>query len=147
MTRRATRIETREEYDYCVSRGYEPLRDKRFDLDHDLRVEIQREKFGRGNKEENNIRFYHYAWKIAEPKVCEECGRRLEGYSSVFISHICSRGAHPELAYDLRNFNLLCHRCHSLWESPITRKGMRIYNKNLRTIEQLKKEYAESKCR
>lgn len=135
------RIETREEYDYCASRGYEPLRDKRFDLDHDLRIEIQREKFGRGNKEENNIRFYHYAWKIAEPKVCEECGKPLNAYSSVFISHCCSRGAYPDLAYDLRNFCLLCYEHHQMYENPITRKGMRIYDKTERIREKLLKEY------
>lgn len=137
------KVNTREEYDYCVMRGFEPLRDKWFDLDHKLRLELQEEKFGRGNKEENNIRFYRYAWKIAEPKVCEECGLPLREYSSVFISHICSRGAHSNLAYDLRNFNLLCHKCHETWENPLTRKDMKIYLKNEKIIQKLKREYKD----
>ena len=44
-------ITTREEYDYVVSRGYEPLTDARFPMEHSLRVEIQKEKFGGSNAE------------------------------------------------------------------------------------------------
>lgn len=135
------KISSREEYDYARGRGYEPLRDRRFDIEHNLRIEIQRDLFGRGNKEENNIKFYHYAWDISRIRVCENCGRPLDGYSSIHISHILSRGANPHLAYDLRNFNLLCYECHQTWENPLTRKGMRIYNKNEETINLLKKEY------
>lgn len=134
-------IKTRQDYDAFKALGYEPLRDTHFSMNHSLRVEIQKEKFGVGNKEENNIRFYRYAWKIAEPKVCEECGKPLYAYSSVFISHICSRGAHCSLAYDLRNFCLLCYEHHQMYENPITRKGMRIYNKTERIREKLRKEY------
>lgn len=134
-------IKTRQDYDAFKALGYEPLRDTHFSMNHSLRVEIQKEIFGVGNKEENNIRFYRYAWKVANPKNCENCGVPLERYSSVHISHILSRGAHPNMAYDLRNFNLLCYRCHEQWESPLTREGMRIYTKNQRIIEKLRKEY------
>lgn len=134
-------IETREEYEYCKERGYEPLRDARFPMSHELRLELQREFFGRGNNEENNLRFYKRAWEVAEPKVCENCGRPLYKYASWSVSHILSRGAHPELAYDLRNFNLLCYSCHCAWELPTTRKEMTIYNKNEKTIKLLKDEY------
>lgn len=133
-------ITTREEYEYAVSKGYEPMRDRHFTMDIKLRRELQKEKYP-SNTEENNIKFYHYAWKIAKPKVCEECGMPLLQYSSSFISHICSRGAYPEMAYDLRNFNILCQSCHNKWENPITRQTMRIRFKNQKLIETLKREY------
>lgn len=133
-------ISTREEYDYCVARGYEPLRDMRFPMDINLRKEIQEEKFGKGNHRANNMRFYRYAWGICKDKVCEECRRPLYEFSPTFISHILSRGAHPACAYDCRNFNLLCLNCHSVWENG-DRENMRIYTKNQEIIKALKKDY------
>ena len=46
-------ITTREEYDYVVSRGYEPLTDARFPMDIHLREEIQREFFGKNTMADN----------------------------------------------------------------------------------------------
>lgn len=135
------KIESEEEYAYCISRGIEPMRDRHFQMDIGLRRKLQQEKFGRGNTERGNLKFYRYAWEISKIRVCEECGKPLYDYSSVHISHILSRGAYAECAYDLRNFNLLCFECHQNWENSLSRTEMRIYNKNLRTIEELKRDY------
>ena len=132
-------ITTREEYDYVVSRGYEPLIDARFPMEHSLRVEIQKEKFG-GNNAEGNAKFYK--WCIEhKPNICEECGKPIRYASATNVSHILTRGSHPECAHDPRNANILCFECHSRWEHTTTRKGMNICHKNEKTIEILKKEY------
>ena len=132
-------ITTREEYDYVVSRGYEPLIDARFPMEHSLRVEIQKEKFG-GNNAEGNAKFYK--WCLAhKPNICEECGKPIRYASATNVSHILTRGSHPECAHDPRNANILCFECHSRWEHTTTRKGMNICHKNEKTIEMLKKEY------
>lgn len=138
-------ITIRQEYDYAVSRGFVPLLDtKHFEMDICLRIDIQREVFGhcvlgRGNIPVANDRYYHWIWNN-KPHVCEETMRPLHNYSAVFVSHILSRGAHPEMAHDPRNCNLLCFEAHNMWENG-KRKQMRIYDKNMRTIEVLNKEY------
>lgn len=131
-------IETREEYDYAVNRGYDPLDDARFPMAIALRKEIQKEKFG-GNNREANSRFYRYIIERRE-WVCEECGRYIAYPCAVNVSHILTRGAHPEKAHDPRNVNFLCFDCHQLWENG-DREKMRIYRKNQQTIQQLKHEY------
>ena len=94
-------ITTREEYDYVVSRGYEPLIDARFPMEHSLRVEIQKEKFG-GNNAEGNAKFYK--WCIEhKPNICEECGKPIRYASATNVSHILTRGSHPECSHDPRN--------------------------------------------
>lgn len=135
------RISERWEYDYVRERGIEPMRDSHFVMDFALRKQLQNEIFGVGNTEAHNIRFYRYAWEISKIHVCEECGKPIRAYSSIAISHILSRGAYAPMAYDLRNFNLLCYECHERWENPITRKDMRIYEKNKNTINELKRDY------
>lgn len=132
-------IDTRELYDYARSRGYEPLTDKRFVLDINLRVSIQRALFGSGHTPEENQRFYRWCWEH-KPYICEECMRPLREYSATYVSHILTRGAHPETAHDPRNVNILCFNHHNQWENG-NRESMRIYLGNARTIEQLKKEY------
>lgn len=132
-------ITTREEYDYVVSRGYEPLTDARFQMDIHLREEIQREFFGK-NTMADNAKFYK--WCIEhKPNICEECGKPIRYASAVNVSHILTRGAFPEMAMDPRNTNILCFECHNKWENSTTRKGMIIKARNERTIEMLKKEY------
>ena len=131
-------IETREEYEYCLSRGYDPLIDERFPMEINLRREIQREKFGKNNRG-GNSKFYRYCIENL-PHVCEECGRYISYPSAVNVSHILTRGAHPDKAHDPRNVNFLCFDCHARWENG-DRESMKIYPKNLKTIEQLKKEY------
>lgn len=132
-------ITTKEEYDYAVSRGYEPLLDERIPMSIELRKAVQREKFGK-HTIENNSKFYK--WCIEhKPNICEECGKPIRYASATNVSHILTRGAYPEAAYDPRNTNILCFECHSSWEHSTTRKGMNICHKNERTIEMLKKEY------
>lgn len=138
-------ISERCEYDYCLSRGYEPLIDTRnFKMDINLRIEIQRELFGncvlgRGDIPVANQRFFKWVWEH-KPHRCEECMRPLYNYSAVYCSHILTRGAYPEMAHDARNINILCFEHHNKWENG-DKKSMRIYNENCKTIELLKKEY------
>lgn len=132
-------ILSRAEYDYVWGLGYQPLIDKRFALEINLRVDIQRELFGRGHTPEENEKFYRWCWEH-KPHICEECMKPLPNYSAVHVSHILTRGAHPEMAHDGRNVNILCFNHHNKWENG-DRKSMRIYAANQLTIEQLKKEY------
>lgn len=135
-------IDTREEYAYAKSRGYEPLIDPRFEIDHALRVSLQRERFGTGHTPEENERFYRFCWEH-KPHRCEECMRPLREYSATFVSHILTRGAHPEMAHDCRNINILCFRCHNRYENG-DRQNMRIYEGDKLVIDKLKQEYYNS---
>lgn len=140
-------ITERFEYDYAVSRGYEPLIDtEHFRLDIRLRVELQREKFGHcvfGRGADimvANARFFRWVWE-QKPHRCEECMKPLANYSATYCSHILTRGAHPEMAHDPRNINILCFQHHCNWEDNTKRKDMRIYRPNLSRIELLKNDY------
>ena len=75
--------------------------------------------------------------------VCENCGKPIRYPWATNVSHILTRGAHPEMAFDCRNINILCMECHQLWEHKTTRNRLRLWfvEKNERTIEMLKKEY------
>lgn len=132
-------IDTREQYDYCRAHGIEPLIDCRFAMEIRLRVEIQRELFGKGHTPEENEKFYKWCWNHM-PHRCEECMKPLNEYSAVFVSHILTRGAHPEAAHDPRNVNILCFRHHSIWENG-SRENMHIFWGNQLRIEQIKNEY------
>lgn len=132
-------LTTDEEYLYAQKRGYEPLIDERLPMSHELRISVQKRLFGKNNAE-GNARFYK--WVIEhKPHICEECGKPLYWPSALNVSHILTRGAHPEMAHDPRNTNMLCISCHNLWEHAPTRKGMKIKEKNDVTIKKLKKEY------
>lgn len=133
-------IDTREQYDLCRAHGIEPLIDRRFAMDIRLRVSIQRELFGTGHTPEENEKFYRWCW-AHKLHVCEECMRPLWEYSATYVSHILTRAAHPEMAHDCRNINILCFNCHNRWEHANTRIGMRIELNNQRIIEELKREY------
>lgn len=137
-------IESIAEYRLCVERGFEPLIDDRFELPIALRVEIQRQLFGhvthgRGNIPQANEHFFRWVWDH-KPHRCEETMRPLHQYSAVYISHILSRGAHPEMAHDPRNVNILCAEMHARWENG-DRHSMRVWRNNKKTIEKLKNEY------
>ena len=132
-------IDTRELYDYARQRGYEPLIDKRFALDIHLRVSIQRELFGTGHTPEENEKFYRWCWEHY-PHICSETMRPLRQYSAVYVSHILTRGANPEMAHDPRNVNILCWEAHNRWENG-DRQGMRIFRANQLIINQLRNEY------
>ena len=136
-------IDTRELYDYARKRGYEPLIDRRFAMEIHLRVSIQRELFGRGHTPEENERFYRWCWEHY-PHICSETMRPLRQYSATYISHILTRGAHPEMAHDPRNVNILCFEMHNRWENG-DRQNMRIYQMNQLTIKNLMNEYASIK--
>lgn len=135
-------INTREEYNDAVGRGFEPLIDQRFEMDIRLRIEIQRELFKRGiiDTQRANERFFRWVW-AHKKHYCEETMRPLREYSAVYCSHILTRGAHPEMATDPRNINLLTFEMHNKWENG-DRESMRIYPKNQRLIEKLRSEYA-----
>lgn len=135
-------IKDREEYLYVTNRGYEPLLDyKRFKLDIRLRVELQRELFGRNviDTMRANEKFFRWVWDH-KPHRCEETLRPLHNYSAVYCSHILTRGAYPEMATDPRNINILCFEMHNRWENG-DRENMRIYPGNMRLIELMKNEY------
>lgn len=133
------RIETREEYDACVRVGIEPLINRACNLDIHLRIEIQQELFGKGHTPAENERFYRWCWEHY-PHRCQETMRPLPRYSAVHVSHILTRGAHPEMAHDPRNINILSLEAHNRWENG-HRESMRIYRTNILIINQLKKEY------
>ena len=133
------KIDSMPEYALCISRGFEPLIDRRFELDTALRIQIQRKLFGKGHTPEENEKFYRWCW-AHNPHICEETRKPLKEYSAVYISHILTRGAHPELAHDPRNVNILCLEAHNQWENG-NRESMRIYRSNQIRIEQLRKEY------
>ncbi len=138
-------INDREEFDYVVKQGYNPLMNSVFIIDHQLRIDIQRELFGRsflskGNVKQGNQRFYQWVWQKRGPvRHCEECGTPLNSYSSAFVSHILSRKGYPEMAHDPRNINILCSKHHWQWENDP--RSMRIFPKNQETITMLKHEY------
>lgn len=129
----------REAYDSAVKRGIDPLCADAWKLPMsiELRKEIQRELFGKSASE--NQKFYRYCLEH-KPMVCEECKKPIRNPSAVNVSHILSRGAHPECRFDPRNVNILCFECHQKWENG-KREEMLIYNRNQYIIRQLKKEY------
>lgn len=138
-------IETMEEYNYCESRGYTPIVDKKFNVEITLRVTVQKRIFGNFAFGKNNIPvandlFYHWVWNHKN-HICDECTKPLSNYSSIHISHILSKGANAEMAHDPRNANILCYECHNKWENG-NRERMRIYPANQRIISKLKQEYS-----
>lgn len=109
------------------------------DIPHARRLELQRKLFGKGHTPAENERFYRFCWDN-KPHICEECMRPLRDYSAVYVSHILTRGAHPDMAHDPRNINILCLSCHNRWENG-DRQGMRIFRKNQLIINKLRQEY------
>ena len=134
-------IANREDYDALLKRGIDCLYDKRYHLEIGLRREIQREKFGK-NDDEGNAIFYRYCLHHFT-HVCENCGRPIEHSWAINVSHILTRGSHPEMAHDPRNVNILCWTCHELWEHAPTRFKLNPWfvEKNEKTIQMLKQEY------
>lgn len=130
-------IRTREEYEADVRDGWNPLADTHCTMDHGLRLEIQRELFP------SNEAFYRWCWNNY-PHYCMECMRRLPEYSAVYVSHILTRGAHPDMAHDPRNVRILCARHHEQYEHRPTRRSMRIYEETERIADSLRKEYSKS---
>lgn len=132
-------IATREEFFYLKERGYEPLTGylakikTRIVIPNQLRRELQQEQF------KTIESFYRFCFAIS-PQFCEETGQKLQYYSAAFVSHILSRGAHPAIAKDPRNVNVLSKPQHDVWEFGL-RKTMKIWPSNELKTEQLKIEY------
>ena len=135
-------ITSQTEYDYIKSRGYEPLINwQMFQMDIKLRVNIQRELFGAAGFQQENQKFYKWCWDN-KPHYCEETAIPLQNYSSVFISHIISRGADRRMSIDPRNINILSFEMHRMWESS-RNINMNVYRMNQHIINLLKKDYIE----
>ena len=132
-------ITSRSEYEYCIKRGYQPLIQWRwFSIDIKLRIQLQYELFGT-DFEKANERYYRYVWKYSIHR-CHETGKPLYNYSSVFISHIISRGSDRRMAIDPRNVNILSFDAHNNWETG-NRKHMNIWTLNRIIINMLKADY------
>lgn len=135
-----TTIEQAIEYmnqGYCILSNW-----REFQVEETLRKNLQylifsRDEFNRIDIVQSNNRFYRYCWSLHEEKQCEECHAPLYDYSATYISHILSRSNYPEYAQDPRNHNLLCKKCHSLWESP-KNYTMLIYPMNMIIIKTIK---------
>lgn len=145
-------ITTRAEYDLAKAHGFEPLLGfepikgvQFFKLDIRLRVEIQRELFGTGHTPQENERFYRWCWDHY-PHQCAECMRPLKQYSATYVSHILTRGAHPEMAHDPRNVRILCFDHHNQYEHRTTRNPMRIFEQTEKIISELKTDYLTIEC-
>lgn len=134
-------ITNREDYDALLKRGIDCLYDKRYHLEIGLRRDIQKERFGK-NDDAGNFTFYNYCLHHF-PHVCENCGKPIEHPWATNVSHILTRGSHPEMAHDPRNVNILCWECHQNWEHKTTRDRLNpwLVEKNERTIKLLKQEY------
>jgi 5-methylcytosine-specific restriction endonuclease McrA len=46
-----------------------------------------------------------------DKSTCQWCMKKLEG-RNCHMSHVYSKGAHPELRHDHFNVKILCYRCH-----------------------------------
>ena len=136
-----TEVNTREEYEALLKHGIDALSDSRYHMEINLRRRIQKEKFGK-NDDEGNAKFYHYCLTHF-PMVCENCGKPIRYPWATNVSHILTRGAHPEMAFDPRNISILCAQCHELYEHSTTRDQLRMWyvEKTERIKEELKREY------
>jgi hypothetical protein len=119
-------------------------------MDINLRVDIQNRLFGsvavKNKIPVANQKYYHYCFDNSLLH-CENCGkplyvgRNIDGcYSAYNVSHILTKGAHPDMAHDPRNHNILCVNCHEQWENG-EKRGMLIYLDNRVVIKELKKDY------
>ena len=85
-------------------------------------------------------RFYKLLWD-SRPHRCEECNKDLGSVlNKSFISHILSKGSHPEMRHDERNVSVLCFDCHFRYEFQ-DRHNMKIWPICQSIIEMLKQEY------
>lgn len=137
-------LTTREEYDDLLKRGIDALYDERVAvLDHALRREIQKEKFGK-NDDAGNAKFYAYCLHHF-PHVCQHCGKPIRHPWATNVSHIISRGANAFTSHDPRNVQILCAECHEQFEHRTTRERMNPWfvEKTDRIIEKLKQEYKD----
>lgn len=136
-------ITTRQEYDYAISKGRNPLLNWRmFKMNHQLRIDIQHELFGAGSFQTENQKFYEYMWANSI-HCCVETGVPIENYSAVHISHILGKGSDRRMACDPRNVNILTRRVHNIWDNGTIEDKIKlnIYRENQIITNFLKKEY------
>lgn len=83
-----------------------------------------------------------------KPNECEECKAILpdifedEDGNIIYISqysHVLGKGAYPEFRHNPKNFNRLCYEHHQQWDFG-DKEVMKIYTKNQKIIEELKKK-------
>lgn len=88
---------------------------------------------------------YEEVWNSKE-HYCEECGCHLgddfrdengKVVDRFRYSHILGKDLYPEHRHNIHNFNLLCFKCHQVWEYG-DKVGMDIYNPNQLIIKELK---------
>jgi|ETNmetMinimDraft_14_1059893.scaffolds.fasta_scaffold36302_3 hypothetical protein len=127
------KINTLEDFKMSTKYGFNPFLDKQHEMTIQVRIMIQNEMF------KSDSQFYKYCWNNL-PHFCQETGLKLRTYSASFVSHILSRGSHPEMRYDIRNINILSLPEHAKWESE-KKIDMYIYKKNQTIITNLKNEY------
>lgn len=48
---------------------------------------------------------------LRDKSTCQWCNKKLEG-RNCHMSHVYSKGAHPELKHDPLNVKILCYHCH-----------------------------------
>lgn len=145
-------ISSDTEFDFCLKRGVNPLfwqRDIKIDINY--RIQKQYELFGDPRDGNYDIvkaheKYYKYCFEHSTMH-CENCGIKLFSmrnidscYSAIYISHILTRKANPEMAHDPRNHNILCPKCHEKWENG-ERRAMLIYLDNQEIIKELKHDY------
>jgi hypothetical protein len=136
------RIKSVEEYRETRDRvKAEPMISLYYEIDLEVRIKIQRSLFGHPCPA-NDYKFYRYAWNI-KIDYCEETNQPLHHYDARCISHIITKGAHPEMRYDLRNYNKVIPYIHNIWEYGTTeeRSKLKIFWKNKPVIEKLMNEY------
>jgi len=126
-------IRNKNDYDHALKYGFNPLIDPDFVIDIQTRYYLQKDLFQiKGSLKQSDVKFYRYCWKWLD-HYCEETGLYLRDYSSVFVSHILSRGAYPEMRWDIRNINILSFESHQKWEfgTQEVKESMKIFNKNM----------------
>lgn len=127
------KINSLDDFKTSTKYGFNPFLDEQHEMTIQVRIMIQNEMF------KSDSQFYKYCWNNL-PHFCQESGLKLRSYSACFVSHILSRGAFPEMRYDIRNINILSLPAHVQWESE-KKVDMYIYKKNLTIINKLKNEY------
>ena len=149
FNREVSFISSMDNYLDAMNEGGQPLYDfKNYEVDIQLRIDIQNQLFGKsllgkGDIVKANDKYYHWCWEN-KLNVCEECGKPLHNYWSGYISHILSRGSNAQLAHDPRNSRILCNEHHELAENENTHRLLKIYQVDLIIIEILKHEYSQN---